>query len=126
MASQAEIEAAATAIALHAGGRTDQGLSLGRAVLDVLTDWMRKDVMEKARLALEAAERVHILGVPAVVQIIERGHKPSDKDHTARCRECETKFTFKRSEASFVPDQRDGDALVINCPLCGVKIWHAV
>jgi len=61
MASKAEIEAAATAIALHAGGVTDSGrqsLPYGTTVLSVLSEWMRNDVLEKAKLALEAAERV--------------------------------------------------------------------
>lgn len=61
MPSKAEIEAAATAIALQAGGITDenrQSLLYGTSVLDVLSERMRNDIMEKARLALEAAERV--------------------------------------------------------------------
>lgn len=58
MASQAEIEAAATAMALQAGGLADQGHPFGTSVLNVLSEWARNDLMEKARLALEAAERV--------------------------------------------------------------------
>lgn len=61
-----------------------------------------------------------------MVEIIERGMKPSEKVYVAKCRECETRFSFKRSEASFVADQRDGDALVIDCPTCGAKVWHGV
>lgn len=62
-----------------------------------------------------------------MVEIIgRRGTPKTDRKYETRCRECETKFSFQRSEAEYVSDQRDGDALVIKCPVCGHKIWHGV
>jgi len=61
-----------------------------------------------------------------MVEIIKEGKKPSDKSYEAKCRECETTFRFKRSEAGYVSDQRDGDALVIACPLCNARVWQAI
>lgn len=60
-----------------------------------------------------------------MVEIIREGSLPGDREHTTDCRNCQTKFRFKRSEAKFTPDQRDGDALVIDCPLCGQSAWVA-
>lgn len=60
-----------------------------------------------------------------MVEIVERGLPRSDNKFQARCPDCQTLFNFKRAEAEFVPDQRDGDALKIKCPVCGVMVWRA-
>lgn len=60
-----------------------------------------------------------------MVEIIERGTVPSDKEYDIRCKRCKTLFKFRRSEAEYVADQRDGDALVIECPLCSERVWRA-
>ena len=59
------------------------------------------------------------------MKIIERGIKPDDMTQQARCTRCRTLVEFQRSEARFVSDQRDGDAMVVKCPVCGHEIWTA-
>lgn len=58
-----------------------------------------------------------------MVEIIKAGKKPEDKVITTTCKHCATKFRFKVSEARMSFDQRDGDALVIKCPLCSQSVW---
>jgi hypothetical protein len=53
------------------------------------------------------------------MEIIERGTLPTERQHEIRCRNCKTLFRFKCHEATYVPDERDGDFLSINCPVCG-------
>lgn len=58
-----------------------------------------------------------------MVEIITRGRKPGEARYEATCRECRTVFRFARSEARYVSDQRDGDAVAINCPVCSQQVW---
>jgi hypothetical protein len=60
-----------------------------------------------------------------MVEIIIKGSLPDDNEYTTDCTHCQTKFRFKRFEAAFVADQRDGNALVIPCPLCHRDVWAA-
>lgn len=60
-----------------------------------------------------------------MIKIIERGIKPDDKEYRTSCSRCKTVFEFVRSEAEYVSDQRDGDALVIECPVCKERVWRA-
>ncbi len=53
-----------------------------------------------------------------MVEILVNGQKPEDRQYTALCRKCNSLLRFKRSEATFIPDQRDGDMVRINCPVC--------
>lgn len=53
-----------------------------------------------------------------MVEILSRGEKPQDRSYTAQFRKCSTVFRFKHSEATEVPDQRDGDMVRIDCPVC--------
>ena len=60
------------------------------------------------------------------MRIIKRGKKISgDPLYRTTCRQCESAIEFAQSEARFVADQRDGDALVIKCPACKAEIWTA-
>lgn len=55
-----------------------------------------------------------------MVEIIETGKLPGEKEYTTTCHSCKTKFKFKRKEAAYKSgDQRDGSYLQINCPLHG-------
>lgn len=60
------------------------------------------------------------------MKIIKRGHDPLTETHRAVCRKCETVFEFDRKETTYVPDQRDGDFLQIDCPVCGKAFAKAV
>ncbi len=59
------------------------------------------------------------------MKILERGIKPGDTVYRARCLHCKTAVEFQRSEARFVSDQRDGNSLVVTCPVCEREIWTA-
>lgn len=53
------------------------------------------------------------------MKIIEQGQIPEEKTYQCTCRNCKTVFEFKKYEARYVSDQRDGDFLTISCPICG-------
>lgn len=57
------------------------------------------------------------------IEIIQRGMLPADKVYKSTCRECHSTLQFKRGDARYVSDQRDGDALVVKCPVCKQEIW---
>jgi hypothetical protein len=52
------------------------------------------------------------------MRIIERGILPGEKIYVQICRDCKTKFEFMQKEAKVVHDQRDGDFMQIECPVC--------
>lgn len=52
------------------------------------------------------------------MKVIKRGKKPEDKSYKVTCDYCQTIFIFKRKEAEWHGDQRDGDYLSIRCPIC--------
>lgn len=60
-----------------------------------------------------------------MVEIIKRGTPPSDRKFTVTCQTCSTEFSFLRSEARVNTD-RDGTALVIDCPVCKHTCWKAI
>ncbi len=60
------------------------------------------------------------------MEIIKRGELAGDAVYTATCNQCGTHIRFQRKEANFVSDQRDGNALVIECPVCCEEIWTSV
>jgi len=53
------------------------------------------------------------------MQIISTGRLPGQNIYQSTCRNCGTIFQFSRSEAKEVVDQRDGNFLLITCPLAG-------
>lgn len=53
-----------------------------------------------------------------MVTIIKRGIKPAERLYEVTCGECTTVFSFKQAEAQYKSDQRDGDYLTIQCPVC--------
>lgn len=52
------------------------------------------------------------------MKIIQRGVIPEEREYQAACTICKTIFEFKRTEATYNTDERDGDYLSICCPLC--------
>ena len=60
------------------------------------------------------------------MEILKEGKNPSDKKYEGECHTCETLVSFKRSEAKYTPDQRDGDFLTVECPVCGDKIHTSI
>jgi len=60
-----------------------------------------------------------------MIEIITPGRKPEDKRYQATCRRCRCVFTFATADATFVPDQRDGNAYRVVCPTCSHNVWVA-
>jgi uncharacterized protein with PIN domain len=58
--------------------------------------------------------------------ITKRGKVPADVEYDAICDHCKTEFKFYRHEAGRESHhQRDGNAMIIACPLCGKDVWRA-
>lgn len=60
-----------------------------------------------------------------MVEIIRQGQIPEEQVFEATCTNCKTHFRFKRKEAKYVSDQRDGDFLEIPCPLCSKTVYKS-
>lgn len=56
------------------------------------------------------------------MQILNKGKRPNEQQAKGQCSTCNTSVKFKRKEATFVSDQRDGDYYEIPCPRCENKI----
>lgn len=52
------------------------------------------------------------------MKIITRGQIPEDRVFRFECLRCRTVFEASRRECQYISDQRDGDALRYNCPVC--------
>jgi ribosomal protein S27E len=57
-----------------------------------------------------------------MVEVVERGELPGSVVYEVQCRNCHSKLRFKRSEAAYVSDQRDGDYLTVQCPVCSSTV----
>jgi hypothetical protein len=60
------------------------------------------------------------------MEILHRGIPPSERTHEATCITCQTKIRFKQGEAKYQSDQRDGDYLSIECPVCNRTITKQI
>lgn len=56
------------------------------------------------------------------IEVINRGHLPENDQFEAKCNHCKSDLRFLRSDARFTSDQRDGDFVTVDCPVCS----HAV
>lgn len=60
------------------------------------------------------------------MKIIYRGDSPDLKPVRFECTKCKTVFETSQGEASYVPDQRDGDFWQHACPVCERQCTTAV
>ncbi len=84
-------------------------------------EFLRRDLLDMiwAHSVLPAAdERERGAGV----KIITQG-KIAEKAFRTTCNKCETVFECVKSDGEFVTDSRDGDAIVVKCPVCKNEIW---
>lgn len=52
------------------------------------------------------------------MRIIKQGVNPAERTYRVTCQNCKTVFEFMRNEARFSSDQREGDCLLVDCPVC--------
>jgi hypothetical protein len=52
------------------------------------------------------------------MRIIKEGIDPLEMIYRATCTYCKTEIEFARKEANVTYDQREGDWLSVQCPLC--------
>jgi hypothetical protein len=52
------------------------------------------------------------------IEVVRRGKAPEDVVYKADCYTCKSVLKFKREDGKITYDQRDGDFLTIECPVC--------
>jgi len=52
------------------------------------------------------------------VKIITHGSLPEEVTYDHHCTYCRTHFEFQRKDARLSSDQRDGNLMIIACPMC--------
>lgn len=57
--------------------------------------------------------------------ILKHGKERPDPAYDLTCDKCDTIARFAKSEGRYVHDQRDGDAVVLKCPVCKAEHWVA-
>lgn len=72
------------------------------------------DVFDQREAAYEAQK--------PQIKIIKRGVDPAKKLYQGTCHNCATVVEFPRSAAKYNADQRDGDYLSVDCPVCNQTI----
>jgi len=60
------------------------------------------------------------------MKILKKGIIPRDKIYTVACKNCHTRFQFKQHEGKICYDNRDGDYVTIECPLCKEIIYENI
>jgi len=60
------------------------------------------------------------------MKIIQQGTLPEEITYRVDCSNCRTIFEFEQREGRVVYDQRDGNAVVINCPTCNKEVWKSL
>jgi hypothetical protein len=59
-----------------------------------------------------------------MIEVVSVGNKqPENRIYRRSCGNCGSLLQFKSGDGRFVCDQRDGNAIVIKCPVCGVDVW---
>ena len=53
-----------------------------------------------------------------MIEILEKGEPKSERKFTVGCRGCNSKLRYSKSDGVVVHDQRDGDFLKLDCPVC--------
>ena len=56
------------------------------------------------------------------IEIIKQGRLPEEKRWGFRCRNCGTEFVAHKADGHYFNDQRDGEGLSVQCPLCSKQV----
>lgn len=59
------------------------------------------------------------------MKVIRKGRSPTERQAQWLCKRCKAVIQSKLNEGRYVNDQRDGDAVVTECPECGCSNWVA-
>jgi hypothetical protein len=59
-----------------------------------------------------------------MARIIRKGSLPESRKMELTCSNCKTVAEFTYSEGRPSSDQRDGNAICFECPLCHKDIWR--
>lgn len=60
------------------------------------------------------------------MEIIKLGELPEEKVYEAKCSNCGTQVRFQHKEGKVHYDQRDGNSIEVQCPLCSKPIYKAL
>lgn len=60
------------------------------------------------------------------MDILFRGTPPNEREREGTCNNCGTQVRFRESEGKVTHDQRDGDFVTVNCPVCARQIHVAL
>lgn len=59
------------------------------------------------------------------MKIIKRGAPPKEKKYEGTCHTCKSVLEAEASEVNFVDDQRDGNYISGECPVCGGFVYFS-
>lgn len=57
------------------------------------------------------------------IKVLKQGTPPEEKVYQATCQRCGSELEFQQKDGRYVSDQRDGDAIVVKCPVCNSEVW---
>lgn len=60
------------------------------------------------------------------MKIITRGRVPEERTYRFECTHCRTVFEAIQRECQYISDQRDGDCMRYNCPVCTRACYASV
>lgn len=60
------------------------------------------------------------------MKIVKPGKISQDMTYKVTCQNCKAVVIFEHNEGYFSSDQRDGNAIVFDCPCCKRQIWKNV
>ena len=60
------------------------------------------------------------------MKILKLGTPPAERVYRVTCDQCKSELEFLEKEAKFNFDQRDGNFLSLNCPVCEGRITYSV
>lgn len=60
------------------------------------------------------------------MNVIKRGQLPQETTYNTTCGNCHSEIEFQESEGKVTYDQRDGNYVTVNCPVCQERIHCAL